>query len=229
MNTEKSWWQKPEGLLFSTAVCLLGFAFFALYLVLGKLGGFDGTVYGALIKYDNPAVKRLMVGLTFCGSEWFITPIAAVLFTAAVREKGFRVRGMTASLSPAAAWVVNYLLKAIFRRSRPAVTRWLVAERGFSFPSAHAMVSAAFYGSLICLCFAYLRKPWRGLCTALLLLLAAAVGVSRAFLGVHYPSDVAAGFFAGFAQAFFAAYLTERPGRFRHPRKPQRAGPAGRS
>lgn len=152
----------------------------------------------------------MMTVFTFFGSAWVVLPAAAALLIAGICRKSFRFRGMMAAFSPAVAWVMNFALKSVFRRQRPDEARWLVTESGFSFPSAHTMVSAAFYGALICLCFSALRRPWRGIAAVLLFLLAAAVGVSRAYLGVHYPSDVAAGFFAGFAQAFLFAWVTER-------------------
>ncbi len=217
------WWKRPKELLLFVVLCVCGFALFALCLLSGRLGSFDKTVYDALMKYDNPPMKRLMIGLTFCGSAWIITPAAVFFLVAGIRKKSFRSHGFSAALNPPVAWGANYILKEIFRRQRPSESRWLIAESGFSFPSAHAMVNAAFYGSLICLCLAYFRKPWRSICAVLLLLLAVAIGISRAFLGVHYPSDVAAGFFAGFAQAFFVAYLSERPGRFG---KQWKTGPA---
>lgn len=195
------------------SACLCGFAFLALRLATGQLEGFDESVYDALQRCDTPIFHRTMTLLTFCGSIWVILPVALTLLTVGIFRKSFRFRGLLSALNPAVAWLLNYLLKSIFRRPRPDEARWLVTESGFSFPSAHTMVSAAFYGSLICLCLIFFRRPWNGICAFLLFLLAFAIGVSRVFLGVHYPSDVAAGLCAGFAQAFLFAYLTERFGR----------------
>ncbi|MCM3136403.1 phosphatase PAP2 family protein [Paenibacillus polysaccharolyticus] len=94
-------------------------------------------------------------------------------------------------------WILNTLLKEIFRRSRPELDHLLVVH-GYSYPSGHAMISMGFYGML----FVIWATEWRGrdnrwipmLCGTLFVLL---IGISRIMLGVHYPTDVFAGFAAG--------------------------------
>lgn len=94
----------------------------------------------------------------------------------------------------------NQLLKLIFGRQRPEEQGMLVSAGGYSFPSGHAMMAAAVYGLLI---WAVWRTAWP-LCrktgiTAALLVWIALIGLSRVYLGVHYTSDVLAGFGGGMA------------------------------
>lgn len=90
--------------------------------------------------------------------------------------------------------LLNNILKLIVRRARPTGFR-LIAETGYSFPSGHSMVSMAFYGYLIYLIYKNVRNKklrWTLItCFSLLILI---IGMSRIYLGVHYTSDVFAGF-----------------------------------
>lgn len=89
---------------------------------------------------------------------------------------------------------LNLLLKQIVQRPRPTEYR-IINETGYSFPSGHSMVSMAFYGFLIYLIYKYVKNPYLkiGLITFLSILIIS-IGISRIYLGVHYTSDVMAGF-----------------------------------
>lgn len=89
---------------------------------------------------------------------------------------------------------LNIVLKQIVQRPRPTEYR-IVNETGYSFPSGHSMVSMAFYGFLIYLIYKYVKNKYLkiGLITFLSILIIS-IGISRIYLGVHYTSDVMAGF-----------------------------------
>ena len=91
------------------------------------------------------------------------------------------------------AFLFNDLLKHIFVRSRPDSINWLVTESGYSFPSGHAMVSMAYYGYLIYLLYLSKNK-YKWLLITLSSIIILLIGISRIYLGVHYLSDVVAGF-----------------------------------
>ena len=90
--------------------------------------------------------------------------------------------------------LLNQILKYIIQRPRPTEYR-IIDESGYSFPSGHSMVSAAFYGFLIYLIFKNVKNKYLkwGL-IILLSFLIIMIGTSRIYLGVHYTSDVLAGF-----------------------------------
>lgn len=93
--------------------------------------------------------------------------------------------------------ILNEALKLLFHRQRPGLPH-LVEVTGLSFPSGHAMVSFSFYGLLAYLVWANFSGRILKLLAALFLaVLILAIGISRIYLGVHYPSDVLAGFSAG--------------------------------
>lgn len=119
---------------------------------------------------------------------------------------------------------LNTALKGFFHRARPTVVEWGTTVHTASFPSGHAMESLITYG-----CVAYLvgrlgptprlrRTTWT---MATLLILA--IGASRLYLGVHYPSDVIAGFIAGLAWLAFVASTLEAVNYFAH-RRPETHG-----
>lgn len=89
---------------------------------------------------------------------------------------------------------LNVLLKQIVQRPRPTEYR-IITETGYSFPSGHSMISMAFYGFLIYLIYQYVKNKYLkiGLIVFLSILIIS-IGISRIYLGVHYTSDVMAGF-----------------------------------
>lgn len=90
--------------------------------------------------------------------------------------------------------LLNVLLKELVQRPRPEDIN-LVVETGFSFPSGHSMVAMAFFGLLVWLVWHYERDRTLQLaCCAGFSLIILLIGISRIYLGVHYASDVLAGF-----------------------------------
>lgn len=94
--------------------------------------------------------------------------------------------------------LVNPLLKNVFQRERPALSVRLVEAGSYSFPSGHSLGAVtAFGGLMLILAYLYRNKNWRTPTNIGLLLLIGLIGFSRIYLGVHYLSDVLAGFALG--------------------------------
>ena len=90
--------------------------------------------------------------------------------------------------------VLNQLLKNILQRPRPTEYR-IIEETGYSFPSGHSMISMAFYGYIIYLIYNNIKNKYlKTALISILSLLIVMIGISRIYLGVHYTSDVCAGF-----------------------------------
>lgn len=95
--------------------------------------------------------------------------------------------------------LLNWVLKIIVQRPRPNEFR-LIDESGYSFPSGHSMVSMAFYGFIMYLIYKKVENKYlRWGLIAFLGILIISIGISRIYLGVHYTSDVLAGFLISIA------------------------------
>lgn len=102
--------------------------------------------------------------------------------------------GLLVALNLMISTGLNLLLKNIVQRPRPNEFR-LIDETGYSFPSGHSMVSMAFYGFLIYLIYKFVKsKRLKWVLIIILSALIITIGISRIYLGVHYTSDVLAGF-----------------------------------
>ena len=93
--------------------------------------------------------------------------------------------------------MLSFLLKILFHRTRPDLFR-VVQETGYSFPSGHALATMCFYG-MVAFLIMRIIDSWRGrlIVMTLAVVLSILIGISRIYLGVHYPTDVIAGYAAG--------------------------------
>lgn len=108
------------------------------------------------------------------------------------------------------ATALNFILKNIVQRPRPTEFR-IIEETGYSFPSGHSMVSMAFYGYLIYLTYKYIKNKYlKFAIITLLSLLIISIGISRIYLGVHYTSDVIAGFLLSIAYLIIFTKVVEK-------------------
>lgn len=126
--------------------------------------------------------------------------VVTVLAVAFLWRRSRRTDAMFVALAFLGAQVLSSGMKLGFRRERPFFPNPLATESTFSFPSGHSLVSLAVYGSIALLLAQQVRRPaWRILLFAGTALLVLAIGFSRLYLGVHFLSDVLAGFAAGTA------------------------------
>ena len=160
---------------------------------------------------DDVAIALSTIGRGGVGLGGFPIPwIAVIVMTA---PAGLHRWGDALFLLAAVlASVVNLGLKELAARPRPDEMLALVNETGYAFPSGHAVFAAAFLGALIVLLGRWRvlkgRPALRLTLQAALALLILAVGASRVYLGVHWPSDVIGGFL--FGALYLAALVAAR-------------------
>lgn len=128
--------------------------------------------------------------ITNLGGAIFLIFFAVVLFVIIKNKK----IGSAIIANLSISTILNLLLKNILQRPRPTEFR-IIDEMGYSFPSGHSMVSMAFYGFLIYLIYKYVKNKYlKWSVISILGILICFIGISRIYLGVHYTSDVLAGF-----------------------------------
>ncbi|MGH8002062.1 MAG: phosphatase PAP2 family protein [Brasilonema sp.] len=157
--------------------------------------GLDERILLAIQKLHTPLLDRVMLGITFLGDPVFLLLICLGLGMGLLRYKR-RTQATTLSIAAIGAVGLNVFLKLLFGRARPDLWNWIIDVGQHSFPSGHAMVSTVIYG-FIGYILAKEFPQWQGRIFALTVVLIVAIGFSRLYLGVHWPTDVVAGYAAG--------------------------------
>lgn len=186
-------WKKVLVFLFP----LLLFIVFAVAVLEKKLSFFDDAVYQRISGIASGNMTYIMRLLTFLGNWQVMVGItlAGILLYWKSSRYAFASRMLGVNLT--ICWFLNEVLKYGFRRERPGILH-LTEATGYSFPSGHSMVSMGFYGFIAFVVYFSIRSRWKYLYIGGLGMLILLIGFSRVYLGVHYASDVLAGFFAGF-------------------------------
>lgn len=183
-------------------------AYLASELLEGESFGFDAAILMALRRADNPALPvgppwllQSAIDISALGGStllWLIG-LAGTIFLVL---QGRRREAVWLVVSFAGSSLLNQWLKSLFHRARPALVPHLAETFSASFPSGHAMSAAAAYLTLaIMLAEIQPLRAVRLFLIAVATLLVVLIGCSRVFLGVHWPSDVIAGWCVGSAWA----------------------------
>lgn len=150
---------------------------------------FDNFYYRNISRLISDRMTFFVKIITNLGSAFALIALTILIMLIPKNKK----YGILTGINLATVFLINLVLKFIFARPRPLDIN-LIEELGYSFPSAHAMVSTAFYGFFIYLIWqtkSPLKKKW--LYSVLLSLLVILICITRIYLGVHYASDVFGG------------------------------------
>jgi undecaprenyl-diphosphatase len=197
-------------------VAILGFAVLVDAVQAGETQRFDETVLLWLHARSVPWLEWAALEFTALGNTvvvW-ITMFIASTFLWVTRHRYSAALLWVAIIG---AGILSSSLKMAFNRPRPQLFEWGAEYAGLSsFPSGHATAAVAVYATLAYLVARLeptrlLRRLTLGFTAAVILL----IGLSRMYLGVHYPSDVLAGYLAGFIWATFCATAIEAVRYFR--------------
>lgn len=212
--------------LLAALVLLAGFAVLLASVVDGDTVRFDDALLTWLRDSADPSrprapawVTALFTEITHLGGTVTLTLATVVVVGLLLFERKHRAATLVL-LSVAGGTFISTMTKLGVDRPRPDLVPHLVEVTSPSFPSGHAMLSAVVYLTLGAMLarFEFSRSATRGYVMAMAIALTLAIGFSRVFLGVHWPSDVLAGWCLGAAWAIVClliARVLERRGALR--------------
>ncbi|MEO6654975.1 MAG: phosphatase PAP2 family protein [Pyrinomonadaceae bacterium] len=164
----------------------------------GDTLAFDNAVREFIHSFANSWLTMLMQAVTFCGSTIFLVVVAVVVIALFLRN-GHRHSAALFTVTMAGAVILNFVLKISFVRERPLPYFDTALPTSYSFPSGHALYALCFYGSLAWIYSAHKGdRVFHFIVWIFATILIVCIGFSRVYLGVHYPSDVLAGYAAAF-------------------------------
>lgn len=156
---------------------------------------FDTEILQSIYSIHSPALNKIMTGITFLGNPSTLIYLSCFVGVILLVQRKF-VSAFTLVIVASGAIGLNVWLKTLFARVRPTLWERIVEVNSFSFPSGHAMISLVIYGFIGYLLIVNFRAL-SGLFLFLTASLILAIGFSRLYLGVHWPTDVIAGYAAG--------------------------------
>lgn len=167
----------------------IGFAALADEVHEGETLGLDRAILEGIHSFATPFWDSFFLTVTHLGDVILVAGMTAALIIVLSIKKKYKYALLVAAGVGGAA-LVNLILKFMFERARPDLWQQLVVETSFSFPSGHAMASAAL---ACCVIAVFWRTKFRIPVILLTSLYTLVVGFSRLYLGVHYPTDVFGG------------------------------------
>lgn len=183
---------KNYGKYIIVGIGIVIFGIIATLLLIDKITPFDNVIYNAIISLKSDSVTKFFKLITKLCNEKFIIIATLLIFIILLFKK--KKIGFILTLNVLLCSGLNTVIKHIFLRPRPVGLK-LIKQGGYSFPSGHSMMAVAFFGILIYLvCRSKWKKSIKILLSSLLTVLILLIGISRIYLGVHFASDVLAGF-----------------------------------
>lgn len=183
------------GGLLLAALCIWLFAQLADEVLEQETLVLDTLILQAIKLWHTPWLDQIMFGITFLGQPDILT-VTSLLLGVWLLIQSRRSEAATLAIAALGVAGLNFWLKQLFARARPELWERTIDVRYYSFPSGHAMISLVIYG-LIGYLLATRFQQWRGWIFSSIVLLIVAIGFSRLYFGVHWPTDILAGYAAG--------------------------------
>jgi len=175
---------------------LIFFAWLSNEVLAGETRQFDEVTRAAVHHLASPTMTAIMRGISFTGSTIFLTTATIIMFIWFLTRR-WRREGWLLGITMLGASILNTTLKLTFQRPRPEPFFDLLAPRTYSFPSGHSLASFCFYGALATVLTARIENKKINFVTWLIAgVMVLVIGLSRIYLGVHYTTDVLAGYAA---------------------------------
>lgn len=190
---------KNRGIIIGGALaCFAIIAYFVCTsLVTGNVLMFDTVIRTFLMESRNDMLTSILVPITYLGNSRTIIMICIILL---FLKNSRRKYGFPLAITTCVSVTIQTFIKVTVHRPRPDLADFLISQGGYSFPSGHSCTGLVFYGL-----FAFLvlhnmkdRKVARTMATVFICLVVL-IGISRIYVGVHYPTDVLGGWLLGTA------------------------------
>ncbi|MEH2289857.1 phosphatase PAP2 family protein [Nostoc sp.] len=157
---------------------------------------FDTTFLLWLHQFANPNLDNLMVFITNLGNPSTVVVVAGISILL-LWWRRYQEEAKAFVFACLGGLILNTGLKLFFSKPRPELWHRLISEKSFSFPSGHALGSMVLYG-FIAYELAIHYPTFSKVIYSWTVILIAAIGISRLYLGVHWPTDIIAGYGVGF-------------------------------
>jgi undecaprenyl-diphosphatase len=195
--------------LFALAIAAsIGFAMLAAIVRAGAADRLDTAIELAVHRLDSAPADAVMRAASFVGASAVLLPVVAVVIALAIHQRR-RAIAIVLALDTAVVIAAYSALKVMFSRERPRLFEEIALPTGYSFPSGHSMSALGIYGVIAAALIA-MYPDWRRPAIAAAIALIALIGVSRIYLGVHWPSDVLGGFVGGVPPLVASIHLIHR-------------------
>ncbi|MBK6729101.1 MAG: phosphatase PAP2 family protein [Xanthomonadales bacterium] len=182
-------WRRLLVLAFASLLPLLWFGAIAEDLIEYQRFAYDAPIMNGVHRVASARLDGLMRLISKLGQNWGVVPLDIAVLVILLARRRWSLAGFWAAAVGGAA-VLTVAAKLLFHRARPDLWVSVASEKTFSFPSGHAMGSMAAVAALVVLLW---PTRWRYFALIIGAAFVVAVGLSRVYLGVHYPSDVLAG------------------------------------
>jgi undecaprenyl-diphosphatase len=180
--------------LVAAVLAILVFSWLGREVVTGVTPAMDEQLRAVLHTHASPGLTRFMIAVTRFGGPSWLVPMGIALALAFVLH-GWHRGALLIVVTLAGAGLLNTVLKQAFARTRPEAFFDYPLPLSQSFPSGHAIFAASVFGGLaVLLTDRISRTSLQVLVWVIALALILLIGISRVYLGVHYPSDVVAGY-----------------------------------
>jgi undecaprenyl-diphosphatase len=213
-----NFWQRKVNPRLSTLIATIGIGGLALCLlslfIVAQLSEevleketftFDKSCLLWLHQWANPTLDKIMLTITKLGNPNMVIMIFFITLSVLLRKKYYQ-EAKTFFVACLGALILNNGLKLFFSKPRPQLWNHLISESFFSFPSGHALGSMVLYGFIAYLLSSHYPKFSR-LIYSLAIIIIILIGLIRLYLGVHWPTDIIAGYGVGFLWLMFCVTL----------------------
>lgn len=181
---------------FLLSLCITMFLIITFFVIKYDNLVIDQSIYNFFYNFSSSQATVIFLIITFLASKEFIILMCLIFILISLIKRKYQTSFLII-LNIVISLLLNQTFKAIISRERP-FELMIVNESGYSFPSGHSMTALIFYGYFIYLTWkSNLKKISKILITILNIILILLVGISRIYLGVHYPTDVIGAYFLG--------------------------------